>query len=55
MGVGGGGGSVALAISLKAARVSPTFPFYLEQLQACTHDYNNGIMGWQQSSNKSRP
>lgn len=23
------------------------FPFYLEQLQACTRDYNNGIMGWQ--------
>lgn len=44
-----------LTRTLQAACVSPTFPFYLEQLQASNSNYNNSIMGWQQSSNKSYP
>lgn len=52
--VGSGGGG-CLTRALQAAWVSATFPFYLEQLQASNSSYNNSIMGWQQSSNKSLP
>lgn len=52
--VGSGGGGWLIR-PLPAASVSATFPFYLEQLQACSSSYNNSIMGWQQSSHKSLP
>lgn len=52
----GSGSGCVCRDSNPGGRPCPTFlSFYLKQLQACAHNYNDSMMRWQQGTSKSHP